>query len=69
MAPVKSSFIARIGHAGDVLHVEMANGDTYEYPGVSVEEHQELLRAASIGGHFIKNIRNREFRKRPKKAA
>lgn len=68
MRPVKSSFIGSIGHDGDVLHVEMLNGDTYEYSGVTAEEHAALLGAQSIGGHFIQHIRSREFRKRPKAA-
>ena len=73
MQPVESSFITAIGHDAkrSVLHVEMKNGDVYEYPDVSAEAHKNLVGAESIGEHFGKNIRGKDFFRRhaPKKPA
>jgi hypothetical protein len=68
---VKSSFIRAIGHDADrnLIHVEMLNGDVYEYPG-SADEHSAFASAESLGKHFSAHIRGREFtRRRPDKAA
>jgi hypothetical protein len=57
--PVKSSQIVSIGHdpATRELHIEFNSGGVYRYEDVSVEEHQALIAAESIGKHFGKFIR------------
>lgn len=51
--PVKSSFIAAIGHDGDeTLEVEFKNGKVYRHVGVPSTHFDELLAAESVGKHY-----------------
>ncbi|VIO73884.1 KTSC domain-containing protein [Bradyrhizobium ivorense] len=61
MKPVESSSIEAVGHDPDrkVLTVRFKNGSTYEYHGVTVDHHTDLMGAKSVGGHFSQHIRNR----------
>lgn len=52
MQEVKSSNIAAVGHAFDILFVEFKNGSTYRYNGVTEEQFNKLLSAGSIGKHL-----------------
>ena len=49
--PVKSSFIAAVGHEGDQIEVELANGKVYEGT-VTRAEYERLVGAKSIGSEF-----------------
>lgn len=57
--PVESSNIKAIGHdpATNVLRVQFRSGATHDYHGVTREQHQALIGADSIGGHFHRHIR------------
>lgn len=57
--PVESKLAKSIGYDKDlaVLHVEFHNGGVYHYPGVTPEEHAELMAAKSIGSHFLKVLK------------
>lgn len=57
--PVTSSMVKSVGHDGDALDVEFHNGKVYRYAGVSAEDHQALLGAASFGKHFGEHIRGK----------
>lgn len=54
-----SSSIASVGYdaASQRLHVEFTSGKTYEYSGVTPEEHEQLVGAPSVGQHFSKHLR------------
>jgi hypothetical protein len=56
--PIESSSIKSIGHDETGLEVEYKNGGVYHYPGVSKDEHRDLMAAPSVGSHFAQNIRN-----------
>jgi hypothetical protein len=58
---VKSSSISHVGHdpATRTLSVKFTNGATYNYKGVSAEQHARLLAADSIGTHFQTSIRSK----------
>lgn len=57
---VQSSMIQRVGHDADTrqLHVTFKNGDTYIYHDVPGDAHEALASAASVGQHFLANIRD-----------
>jgi hypothetical protein len=55
--PVKSSNVAAVGHDGDALYVKFHSGDIWRYPGVSTDEHQQLLTAQSVGSHYHRNVK------------
>lgn len=57
--PVTSSSIKAIGHEDGVLEIEFADGRLYQYPGVSAEEFERLVKAPSIGQHFHAAIRGK----------
>jgi hypothetical protein len=58
-SPVNSSSIRSVGfEEGFGLEVEYKNGGVYHYPGVSADEHRDLMAAPSIGSHFATRIRN-----------
>jgi hypothetical protein len=59
MQPVKSTSISHVGHdpATSTLSVRFQSGDTYQYKGVSSEQHAKLLAAPSIGAHFQTHVR------------
>ena len=61
MQEVKSQMLSHVGYneATQVLSVRFHNGKTYNYPGVSADEHKALMAAESIGKHFAVNIKNR----------
>jgi hypothetical protein len=56
--PVQSSLIAEIGYDPDarILEVRFRGGRSYHYFDVPPTEHAVLMRAASIGGYFNRNI-------------
>lgn len=58
MQPVKSASLAEIGYDPDTktLRVCFRSGDKYDYQNVSAEKHKSLMKAESIGRHFLKNI-------------
>lgn len=58
--PVESSSIKSVGYDEDKqeLHVRFKTGKTYAYAGVTPRQHQALLNAPSVGGHFSAHIRN-----------
>lgn len=58
--PVESSSIASVAYDPDQqeLHVRFKTGKTYAYSGVTPKQHQALIGAKSVGGHFAANIRN-----------
>ena len=57
--PVKSSSISSVGYdpKSQGLRVEFASGRTYEYAGVTPEEHDALVNSGSVGAHFTRHIR------------
>lgn len=59
LTPVTSSNIEAIGHDPETntLRVQFKGSGTYDYAGVSAEDHAALVGAGSIGSHFHKNIR------------
>lgn len=61
MKPVNSSSISHVGHdpATGVLSVKFHNGKTYQYEGVSSDQAADMLKAESIGRHFMGNIRGK----------
>lgn len=56
-SPVKSSAIRSVGHDGNVLEVEMANGAIYQATGVSAEEHADFITSESLGKHFQQRLK------------
>ncbi len=64
-SPVKSSAISAIGHdpATNTLRVEFSSGHAYDYSNVTAEDHAALMGAKSLGGHFHKHFRTREYSK------
>lgn len=58
MQPVKSSNLESVGYNADTktLRVCFRSGDKYDYQNVSAEKHKSLMKAKSIGRHFLKNI-------------
>jgi len=70
MKAVESSAVKAIGHdpKSRTLRVEFHSGGVYDYPDISVEEHQAILDAQSIGRHLTKHIRHRNFTKLPEAA-
>jgi hypothetical protein len=59
LQPITSSSISAIGYDADeeLLRVEFNSGHTYDYKGVTADEHKALLAADSVGGYFAKHIR------------
>jgi len=57
--PVTSTAIRSIGHAGDILEVEFANGVVHQYTGVPREVHDHLVTAKSVGARFAAQIRGK----------
>ncbi len=64
MQPVNSSHIHAVGHNPETrtLHIQFKDKDgnpthTYEYGGVTTQQHQDLMLADSQGKHFQKHIR------------
>lgn len=54
---VKSSLLRGVGHQGEVLEVEFANGGVYRYTPVSAALFDELLKAESVGKFFNTRIK------------
>lgn len=67
MQGVESSAIKAIGHHPETktLRVEFVSGGVYDYPDVTVEDHQAILDSESKGRHIAKHIRSRTFSKLP----
>lgn len=63
MHPVKSSLIKAVGFSDEKeeLKVEFNNGREYIYEGVTRPIYDALMGAKSVGGFFMRNIRD-EFR-------
>jgi len=72
--PVKSSQLISVGHdpATNTLEIEFPSrkqaphggalpGPVYRYSGVSAEQHAALMKAESVGSHFIKHIKGGGF--------
>lgn len=59
--PVVSAAIRSIGHEGNVLEVEMANGSLYHVTGFTPEDHAAFLAAPSLGRHFSTHIKQGGF--------
>lgn len=59
--PVQSRAIASVGYDRNtnVLELELAEGEVYQYYAVPRRVHQELMAADSIGRYFLSQIRNR----------
>ena len=59
MTNVSSSNVAQIGHDSDQdkLLVLFNNGSLYSYSNVSKNEFDNLLGAASVGGHLARHIK------------
>lgn len=60
MKPVaKSSTIDSVGYdpAHQRLKVRFKSGGTYQFEGVSPEDHAKLITAESVGKHFHKHIK------------
>lgn len=67
MKEVKSSNISHIGWKDGVLSVQFKSGDKiYDYLGVTDAEHKAFVDAESIGSHFHKHFKGRDFTKRDK---
>ena len=68
MKPVESSQIESVGYdePNKTLHVKFHRGGHYSYPNVTADEHAALVGAKSVGSHFIKNIKGREFKRHDK---
>lgn len=58
---VESSSLAAVGYdeAERTLVLEFRNGGTYAYFDVPKSRHRALLRAQSMGEHFMHHIRDR----------
>lgn len=67
LKPVESSQVKEVGYHPEsntlVMRFKHGAGATYEYPGVSQAEYDELLKAESIGSHFGKHFKTRSFNK------
>lgn len=65
LRPVVSSNILAVGHCPetDTLAVQFKGGQTYHYPNCTAEEHDAFVSAESIGSHFHKTFKGREFKK------
>ena len=56
-SPVKSSHIKTIGHEGDTLEVEYANGSIYRYSGIDDNDYAVITGGDSIGSGVSKATR------------
>lgn len=58
---VTSSQLAEVGHdpATNTLAVKFKHGSggIYHYANVTAEDHEKLMKAPSVGSHFIQNIK------------
>ncbi len=61
LKPVNSSSLAAIGYdtAAKTLVLEFRTGGTYAYFDVPPSRHRALLKASSMGEHFMHSIRDR----------
>lgn len=60
MQNVESTNVKSVGHdaATGTMRIEFRNGGTYDFPGVSPEDHAAFLASDSKGKHFHKHIRS-----------
>lgn len=61
MTPVtKSSTIDAVGYEPEHkrLKIKFKSGGTYQFEGVSPEDHSKLITAASVGKHFHQHIKS-----------
>jgi hypothetical protein len=58
--PVSSTTLASIGYdeQAATLEVEFMDGHVYQYFGVPLEVHTELMAAGSLGGYFNRNVKD-----------
>lgn len=66
LQPVESSLIAAIGYDAEsqVLEIQFkgrvdAPGPIYQYQNVTPPQYESLIHAESIGGCFLRNIKNK----------
>lgn len=61
LKPVNSSSLAAVGYDPTVrtLVLEFRNGGTYAYFDVPLSRYRALLKASSMGEHFMHPIRDR----------
>lgn len=57
--PLKSSNIKAVGYENGTLQVQFANGNTYEYDGVSEKEYKDFMSADSPGSAFHFGIKQK----------
>lgn len=55
--PVKSSSLKSIGHDGDILEVEFANGRVYRHSGFPRDQFDRMMQATSVGAHYNAFVR------------
>lgn len=58
---VQSSNLKSVGHSDvdNILEIEFYDGSVYQYDGVSVETHAELLNAPSKGKYLNSSIKGK----------
>lgn len=58
--PVSSSNLASVGYepSTQTLEIEFLNGRVYQYFGVPVEVHGELMAARSHGSYFLDAVKD-----------
>lgn len=58
-----SALLKSVGHEPikRIMQAEYHSGEIWNYDNVTVEEYQATLKATSIGGHFIKHIRDNKL--------
>jgi hypothetical protein len=61
MHPVDSSVISHVGYdsEGETLRLQFHSGRTYDYSGVTSEQHAGMMAAPSLGKHFGSEIRGK----------
>lgn len=57
--PVDSSNLAEVGFDSEsgILEIAFRSGAVWQYERVPAQVYEELMRAASVGGYFARNIR------------
>jgi KTSC domain len=62
--PIHSSNIKSVGYGNNVLQVEFASGEVYEYENVSNGTYEELMAAKSKGSYLHNKIKGKhKFKK------
>jgi hypothetical protein len=65
MRPVNSSAVEMAGYdeQNKVLRIRFKGGGAYDYPGVTKEEYDGLMKAPSFGQHFSTHLRTKKCQK------